>query len=780
MRQLSIAFLLLLPFSALAEPWALSEPAAKADEWGYRPAEGAVADMNPPSFTWVPERDAARWELQIASDAEFSEGVIAYQPQWNAFAPPAVLPPGDYAWRYRGVNQDGEASAWSTARRFEVTDAAKPFPKPERADLLSRIPAEHPRLMVRPEEHLQLAALAGYWFIAPEAEAIPVDPKQSGALQITYPPRETGKYSEVMKAMRAEADKLLSADIDTSEPPLYPEGTVVKSEEWRKIWWGNRVHGIKATEAAAKLAFVYWLTGDERYGDRARDILMDVMAWDPEGSTQYRYNDEAAMPLLYWTARAYTWAYDRFSEEDRKKVAEVMRARGNQCHEHLVGRQHLWKPYASHSNRAWHKLLETAIVFHDVIPEAAEWMDHSLTIFYTCYPVWGGPDGGWHEGIAYWLSYIGRFQYGAMAMQQAFGINAYDKPFFSDNGYYALYTMPPHTNAGASADQSTVMTSERIAPLMGQLAAGAGNPHWKWYADQHGVESEKEGWFGFLFAARAAGVAAQSPADLPSSKSFPDTGLAVLNSNLLDGRQNVQVHFKSSPFGTQSHGYNANNAFLLNLNGERALIRSGRRDIYGSPHHSKWMWHTKSDNAILVNGEGQRKHTADAQGRITHFETTPERDVVVGEAGGAYDNLDRWTRSIYFYKPDVIIIHDVLEAPEPSSYQWLLHAEAEFALEGNAASVAAKGGKVHAQWLYPENLAITQTNEFETPPHEWASFKLDEWHLTAETPEKAAKQEFITVISVGETAVEASIAAKDGGHEITVNASGRAITLTLP
>jgi len=770
MRPLSVAFLLLLPFSALAEPWSLSEPAAKADEWGYRPAEGAVADMNPPSFTWAPERDAARWELQIAPDTEFSEGVIAYEPQWNAFAPPATLPPGDYAWRYRGVNKDGEVSAWSTTRRFEVTADAKPFAKPERAELLTRIPSEHPRLMVRPDERNTLRAGFGLHGFSPNSE-----------IKVPWFSHSTVTHldKDIWTALLAEADKLLAADIDTSEPPLYPEGTVVKSEEWRKIWWGNRVHGIKATEAAAKLAFVYWLTLDERYGERARDILMDVMAWDPEGSTQYKYNDEAAMPLLYWPARAYTWAYDRFSEEDRKKVAEVMRVRGNQCHEHLVGRQHLWSPYASHSNRAWHKLLETAIVFHDVIPEAAEWMDHSLTIFYTCYPVWGGPDGGWHEGIAYWLSYIGRFQYAAMAMQQAFGINAYDKPFFSDNGYYALYTMPPHTNAGAWADQSTVMTSERLASLMAQLAAGSGNPHWKWYADQHGADVSKEGWFGFLFAARAAGVEAQAPTDLPSSKSFPDTGLAVLNSNLSGGRENVQVHFKSSPFGTQSHGYNANNAFLLNVNGERALIRSGRRDIYGSPHHSKWMWNTKSDNAILVNGEGQRKHTADAQGRITHFETTPERDVVVGEAGGAYDNLDRWTRSICFYKPDVIVIHDVLEAPEPSSYQWLLHAEAEFAIEGNTASVAAKGGSVHTQWLYPENLAITQTNEFETPPHEWANFKLDEWHLTGETPDKAAKQEFITVISVGEEAVEASIAEKDGGHEISVNANGREITLTL-
>jgi hypothetical protein len=32
-----------------------------------------------------------------------------------------------------------------------------------------------------------------------------------------------------------------------------------------------------------------------------------------------------------------------------------------------------------------------------------------MTIYFTCYPVWNDSDGGWHEGLAYWNSYISRF-----------------------------------------------------------------------------------------------------------------------------------------------------------------------------------------------------------------------------------------------------------------------------------------------------------------------------------------------------------------------------------
>ncbi|UKI31211.1 MAG: heparinase II/III family protein [Lentisphaeria bacterium] len=80
----------------------------------------------------------------------------------------------------------------------------------------------------------------------------------------------------------------------------------------------------------------------------------------------------------------------------------------------------------------------------------------------------------------------------------------------------------------------------------------------------------------------------------------------MLNTTLLDGKKNIQLQFKSSPVGTWSHGYDANNSFLLNVFGERMLIRSGRRDMYASNFHSNWMWETKSENNITVNGIGQK------------------------------------------------------------------------------------------------------------------------------------------------------------------------------
>jgi len=92
------------------------------------------------------------------------------------------------------------------------------------------------------------------------------------------------------------------------------------------------------------------------------------------------------------------------------------------------------------------------------------------------------------------------------------------------------------------------------------------------------------------------------------------------------------------------------------------------------------MWETKSDNAILVNGRGQFPHVATARGRITVFETSPTVDVVVGEAAESYEALERWTRRIVFLKPHTILIHDILDATEPSTFDWLLHGMGPFAI----------------------------------------------------------------------------------------------------
>ena len=687
----------------------------RTGEWGFRPSEGTASPTNPPAFVWRPQKNAASYEIECSRDG--APGAAAYRAKgirYNCHCPPKVLGKGKWLWRFRFVSRKGQTSSWSKSRSFEIPGEAAAFPMPGREELLARIPKRHPRLFVRPEQLPRLRQLA------------------------------QGERKAVYDALVRQCERLVRKPPPCGEPPKYPLGTTRLSEEWRKIWWGNRRHTVNVLHNAATLAFTRLLGGKDEYGHLARRLLLSAAQWDPKGSTGYRYNDEAGMPYAYYFARTYTFVNDLLSEQDKAICRRVMAVRGKEMYGHL-SRTHLWRPYGSHRNRAWHFLGEVGVAFLGEIPEAAEWVCFATNVFYAAYPVWCDPDGGWHEGMSYWSSYIGRFTWWADVMRVAMDIDAYKKPYFSKVGTYAMYLQPPGTLGGGFGDLTARRRSAHNRDLMAVFAAQARNPTWQWYVDAHGGPRAPSGYIGFIRGSLPK-VEAKPPTGLPTSRCFRGTGQAVLNATLLDARDNAEIVFKSSPFGTQSHGYEAQNAFLLYAFGERLLIRSGRRDLYGSRHHKLWMWHTKSVNSITVNGQSQGRRTAGAPGRILAFHTSPTMDYVAGEAGGAYGkHLKRFTRHIVFVKPEVILIFDRLEALKPSTFEWCLHAPTKMAVNGQGdVRVVNRGAACRVAFLAPAGLKLSLTDKFDPPPR--PRIKLVEWHLTAQTPQPAQRMDFVTLI----------------------------------
>jgi hypothetical protein len=687
---------------------------AKPGFWGFRPADEEVIQVTPPGFSWRPQSKADEYEVQVARSSDFS--VITYGADgitMSVHCPPQVLERGKWFWRFR-FKADGKWSAWSKTRSFSIAEDARAMPLPERQELLGRIPASHPRLFVRPEQMDELRS------------------------------RAQGDLTDLYKERLRKADNLLKKLPSTDEPPKYGREIVKNSDEWRTIWWGNRRLVQRTLGAAAELGFVWQLSKEDKYGQAARRILMECAKWDPKGSTGFRYNDEAGMPYNYFFSRTYTFINELLSESERQKCREVMKVRGDEMYSRLYPR-HIWRPYGSHSNRAWHFLGEIGIAFYDEIPAAEEWVWFAANVFANLYPVWNDSDGGWHEGMAYWASYISRFTWWADIMKAAFGVDAFDKPYFSQCGYFPMYAVPPGTKSGGFGDCTTAFKSKNCARLVSVLAAQAANPYWSWFAQEHGVKDFGGGYIGFLRSSLPK-IEAKKPDNLPQSIVFRGVGQAYLNTDLTSAANNIQIHFKSSPFGTVSHGYNSQNSFLLYVGGERLFLRSGRRDSYGTAHHKNWMWHTKSDNCITVNGESQLRHSPYGAGRIVEFKTDSDFDYLVGDASQAYAaHIKRFTRRILFVKPEVVVIWDSLEAPEPSTFEWRLHTGNAMKINGQHDILATnRMGGCKVDFLYPADLRISQTDKFDPPPR--PRVKLLEHHLTAATSEPDATQDFVTVL----------------------------------
>ncbi len=710
-----VTLLQLIPLAAMAAPLKLDESPAGDEEWGYRPAAGAVSQASPP---------------------------------------------GVYHWRYRAADREGNRTDWSRSRTFTIPDGATAMPMPPRGQLLGRIPKSHPRLFVRPEELPRLRELA------------------------------RGPMNDRFRELAARCDRLSADPPPTAEPRKYPPDMVRGSQDWKKLWWGNRTYTIAALDGAATLGFTRLLGGKQEYGQLARRILLDCAQWDPRGATGYRYNDEAGMPYAYYFSRTYSFVHDLLTEEERETCRRVMKVRGDEMYRHLCPR-HLWRPYSSHSNRAWHFLGEVGVAFHGEIEGADDWAWFAMNVFYNVYPVWSDDDGGWHEGVSYWSSYIGRFTWWADVMRAAMGVNAYDKPYFSQVGYYAMYLMPPGKVGGAFGDGATRRRASQLVPLVSQLAAQAGNGHWQWYVEQMGGPSETSGYIGFVRGALSK-VEPEAPDGLPGSRLFGGIGQASLNTTLRSADEDVQVVFKSSPMGTRSHGNAGNNSFVLWAYGRRLLIRSGHYYLYGGPHHRDWVWSTRSLNNITVDGHGQIKRSAAAKGRIAAFKTTPSIDVVVGEAGEAYRPnedarqgplLDRFTRAVLFVKPELVIVFDRLAAKEPATFEYWLHAIDKFAVADQRHIEVRQDDVVcEVDILEPQGLSLTQTDQYD--PNPWPQITTREWHLTATTAKKTKTAEFVALYRPHRSsqAVPSTAELKriDGGYVLTAELSDGRVVALLP
>jgi len=699
----------------------------RPDEIGYRPADGSTVRMNPPSLTWLHETAAHTYTVQWSRRADFTDATMATNLPFNVHTHSAALSPGQYFWRYRFTAKDGKDSGWSITRNFAVPADAIEFPMPTRTQQRERVPKAHPRLFMRPEDLPRLRELA------------------------------RGSQAAAFAKLRAEADRYLAAG-PTPEPEHMGSATDKENKELVKYWWPNRTQTEKACREAETIAFVYMLSGDKEYGEAARKWILHLASWNPDGPTNFRLNCEAGKPMLYRLPRAYDWAWDTLTEEDREKVRAVMLRRAQDAWiSGEVGRGvgHLNRPFSSHGNRTWHKLAECAIAFLGEIPEAETWLDYAVNKFYAAYPVWSDDDGGWHEGVSYWGGYMSKAVTWLQVANSALGIDGFKKPFFSQVGDYPLYIAPPGSPNMGFGDLSFRPPPQSWGGFIEYfLRAGSGksqanNTHagcWRWWTEQWQMRGE-DGLMGFLYDANLPPLPpAKAPTDLPQSKIFHGIGVASLHTTLLNGADDVHLLFKSSPFGAQSHGHNPQNSFQLNAYGEALLTTCVYRDLHGSKFHYQWAHSTKAHNAVLVDGEGQIPHTATSTGRIIESKLTPEWDYIEGDALPAYGGkLTRARRKVVFVKPNLIVICDDLAAPKPVSFQFLLHALSPFTVDEEASILFAKQPKarVTAQYLSPTPLNFRQWDGFDPKPDR--EFP-NQWHVEAGTRERLTELRMLTVI----------------------------------
>ncbi|MGD8240948.1 MAG: DUF4962 domain-containing protein, partial [Armatimonadota bacterium] len=421
-----------------------------------RPEEGEVVEVSPPGFCWWRLERAEAYRLKVrdaAGNAVYTSPAL----DDPVHVPTEVLPAGSYTWVAEALDDAGVLLAKWGPRHFGIAEGCPEQPWMDPAELLARVPREHPRLLFRK--------------------------------------RDLPAIRETLSTTRSDAFESLRRSADSGvklKPPPEPTYDQLEDRAERRMGYVDAFRRMRRfhTSGMPNCALMYALTGERRYGEAAKAILLDAATWDPEGisSVMAPYGDEIGLGLVKSGAQTYDWIHDLLSDDEHKLVRKMLIARADQMLRRLQRRDYLWRPESSHDGRLPGYLMEHAIALAEE-PRARVWMDYAMRTVLTVFPHWAGRDGGWAEGISYAQAYNTIYLQPFEALRLATGFDMWQRPFYRKVRYFFFYTVSPVGEIkpfGDSEIHAMRGSESGMRALMLYHALRYRDPAVRWYVDQLG------------------------------------------------------------------------------------------------------------------------------------------------------------------------------------------------------------------------------------------------------------------------------------------------------
>ena len=529
-------------------------------------------------------------------------------------------------------------------------------------------------------------------------------------------------------------------------PEPYKAGADPKIRSWVE-WYGKVADGIvsRTGDNLQKLGQAAVLSGDVELKKYAKEkALIVARTWDPESGSSMHKGDLQAAHLLRGLVWCYDGAYDIMTPEERKILADCIRVRGDQ----------FWMatyPFRSNEaqNHPWDRAEAAAFAALGLAEEPGMDMRFDYVANLYAYRILAclGFKGENNEGLKYWSYGLGLAVRFVNAARYTAGLSLYGHPWLKQTARFPLYGMPARgyiLSFGDNGQPNHSWMGPLNRPFTGQLAAEAGDPAALWYAGY----PERNG------------VMAKPPVDIPQSMDYEHLGIAVFNTFLPDGSENVALAFHSGKYFA-GHQHPDNNSFIINAYGDKLAIDGGYYDWYGSRHFNAYSFTTQAHNTVLVNGKGQAPKVAGGDGRMTGYFDSPNFGFVSGDASNPklyMGELKKFDRDVLFLKPDFVAVYDRLAADKPGKFQWLLHSHSDKPMDYADGKFRFERplAKMSGVMLLPEKFTAKVGPSYKVMPVLGYSETLDpnpqpEWTLTVENAAPAGETEFLSVMQIART-----------------------------
>lgn len=677
------------------------------------PADGAVIEETPPVFSFL--RDGKEKKYRVVVQDRSGKIVFEAETEKNHVVPKEPLKPGKYRWN---LLCGEEERGW---QEFVISENAAVILRKDAETVFCAVPDVRPRHLFFKED-------------------IP----------------------GILKKRKAETE-VLKRNIEAACARELPKPPLFYSFEdglpYREYFGEYREYCDRDMVACA---LGYALLGDEGAGKKAKELLLTICSWNPDGpcAVNAPWNDEIGLSNARCIPAVYDMLYDILTDQQRYIAEKTIIAYAEQCEERLRALDFAENPGDSHAGRLPAYLGEAALVLKGSTYIKEEilirWLSYALEIYGGIFPFYGTADGGWAEGPFYASSYTKWYLPFFMAVERFADVRFLDRPFYQRLPQFLLHF--------AEKEREN-------HPFGDGYWCGSEDPEWKGFFAQNPFRLYAE-----RFGPEEARIKAEQYAApelfelhlldvfLPEGRMpergltgeacamavFEGAGLASCQTNVADQAHDTGLLVRASRFGSVSHQHADQGSFALIRNNKVLITPSGYFGrCWGTKHHRNWTRTTKAHNCILVNGRGQETDSFRAAGRFTDWKHEENKRFFLRlDLREAYPMLEFYERSFELTEKE-LVIRDEIRSKEACEISWLLHMLDRPDLQEDGTLVLEHGGERAV--VFPDKAFCGTpdiTGRFGTDVNEGVeeAFRVsmeDQYHVTFITQKK--KQHYIEV-----------------------------------
>jgi len=500
------------------------------------------------------------------------------------------------------------------------------------------------------------------------------------------------ELNDIFRQLLAEGNRLLYTPVETVAPrePKHPR----YDSDNKAV---NYVNSHR--RASLKLAFLYQMTGEEKYAQKAfefADTLCDLKSWVyrahefpiiysrvwpwnvPDDRVVFTY-DIRTGDMAYELATVYDWLYPALNKRQRDRIRSgllenaITRVRGNFDY-------HWW---ATSYRCNWCGICiaglgVSSLALMNEDPQLAE-------VVAECYNRMEkhlgelGVDGGWQEGRSYW----------AYGMRSS--VHFMDTIKRLTGGKLDLFRHPRVRNNPAAF---------ALYGLTGYFGDGSGGVVGHTYLLNKLVDETKDGeaaWYRNTMLGRGrdiydiiwprSDVEPVAPKD--RSKHFRTIDWAFMRSDF-QNPETVTIATKAGLNDDPHHGHLDVGQVILNWRGQAFLQDLGSGSyFYDEKYFDEIRWEypqasSAGHNVVFVNGELQisakykdKPWREGVGGEILEFRPGDRRDYTLLDGTNAYPGreLKKWRRHIVLDKPVVTLILDEVSCDRGDEIEVRFHSE---------------------------------------------------------------------------------------------------------